>query len=556
MADELPPPEHKPAPVSILTTLSLLPSGKTKGEDLTLAELGIYLGQHYNTEEEKSRNQRHTLRDQLYRDGGVRHMEGVIDKLFKDPDVQRLRKEVVPFARFNNVIKRIVNEMSTVYSEPALRVVGETQATIDKVLAETDAAAASDTDEIPTAETPNNDKYQALLDAVCMDERMVEVGRLLNLHRALLVGFRVRQHPDGTREPTVDIATPANVRAIVHPNDASLVIGWLVRTAHKSARGASIDVPCWTLWTDYEAVSLREDMSTIPNTWAPHGLGVCPWVPVSLGPPSSGFWPGEDGEDLVAGAVTVWLENILLIKESKSATKQTLISGDGTALARGQAIDTERVGELADGQSATTVDMSMDLELFKGASTHVLNNLALNYGLMPAVTNGQHAESAEARELQMLPLRAIRRRQQTPLRRFELRFARVEAAVCKVDLPEYAFEVIDHRIEFAESETPLDPIAEQTLFEQRRAAGLDNTVDMIARKRPGLSESGAWDILDRNIVVETKRNEKMRPLMRISGSMGAKTPSGNDEGDGGGSAPPVPPPAPPPTTSPEPLLAK
>jgi hypothetical protein len=101
------------------------------------------------------------------------------------------------------------------------------------------------------------------------------------------------------------------------------------------------------------------------------------------------------------------------------------------------------------------------------------------------------------------------------------------SAVLTVDLPAMSFVIEDWRIEFAESETPLDPIAEQDLFEKRRAAGLDNTVDMIVRKRPGLTEDGAWEIVDHNIAVETKRNAKMRPLMAISGSMGASTPDGN-----------------------------
>lgn len=517
---------QKPKTVSILKTLAVLPSG-TQGPDLDAAELSQYLNEHYKTSVEEDRNAHHRLRDELYRDGGIAHMNSVIDRLFKDTTVRDLRKAVVPLARFNNVIKRIVNEMSTVYSEPARRVVGETTETEAAQLAQVDAVMNDGADPASIQiETPNNDAYQAVLEAVCMDERMVEVGRLLNLHRALLVGFRVRMKPNGEREPTIDIATPANVRAITHPNDESLVIGWLIKTCHKTARDSQ-EVPVWMLWTDHESIALRDDLSVIPGSWQEHGLGVCPWVPVTLGPPSSGFWPGSEGADLVAGQETIWLEGVLLIKESKSATKQTIIQGDGTNMARGQTLDTEAPAELADGQSATTVDMSMDLDLFKGAASHVLDSLALNYGLLPAVARGQQAESAEARELQRLPLKEIRRRQQVPLRRFEFRFACVMSAVLAVDLPAMNFVVEDWRIEFAESETPLDPIAEQDLFEKRRAAGLDNTVDMIIRKRPGLDEDGAWEIVDHNITVETKRNAKMRPLMQISGSMGASTPDGN-----------------------------
>jgi hypothetical protein len=510
----------KPATVSILETLATLPSGARQAK-LDLSELSDYLATHYHTDAETQRNSRHALRDELYRDGGVAHMNSVIDKLFKDPTVKALRKDVVPFARFNNVIKRIVNEMSTVYSEPARRSVGETDATISAIASKAAEIAASDLD----VGAPNNEAYQRVLEAICMDERMVEVGRLLNLHRALLVGFRVRVMPNDERAPTIDIATPANVRAVTHPNDESLVIGWMIRCSYRTAR-VQDNTPAWTLWTDHESVHLNADMRVLPETYREHGLGVCPWVPVTLGPPLSGFWPGSEGEDLVAGHTTIWFENVLLIKESKSATKQTIITGDGTNTARGQSLDSEVQGELADGQSATTVDMSMDLDMFKGAASHVLDHLALNYGLLPAVTRGQHAESAEARELQMLPLKGIRRRQQTPLRRFERDFAIVMSAILEVDLPAMRFAIIDWLIEFAESETPLDPAADHDLFLKDRAAGLDNTIDRLMRKHPGLTEGRAWERVDRNIDVETERNRKMRPLMQISGSMGASTPEG------------------------------
>lgn len=523
MADDAP--DKKPKTVSILRTLAVMPSGAF-GPDIDTTELTDYLQSHYKSTAEDDRNAHHRLRDELYRDGGVRHMEGVIDRLFKDSTVRELRKAVVPLARFNNVIKRIVNEMSTVYSEPAKRSVGETEEGEKRQVEQVELVKVGAAPAESITPTPNDDAYQALLEAVCMDERMLEVGRLLNLHRALLVGFRVRMKPDGEREPLIDIATPANVRAITHPNDGSLVIGWIIRTDHKTAR-SSEEVPAWMLWTDHESIALRNDLSVIPGSWREHGLGVCPWVPVTLGPASSGFWPGSEGADLVAGHETIWLENILLIKESKSATKQTIVTGDGTNTARGQSSDTEVVGELADGQSATTVDMSMDLDLFKGAAAHVGVDLGLNYGLMPAVTQGQHAESAEARELQMLPLKAIRRRQQTPLRRFEKRFAYVMSAVLKVDLPAMFFEFIGWLIEFAESETPLDPTADHELFLKERAAGLDNTIAKLMRKYPGLTPERAWEMVLTNIAVELKRNLAMKPLMQISGSMGASTPDGN-----------------------------
>ncbi len=480
--------------VSILSIAALLPSGIPQSP-LSYDELGRWLAVNCGRDVDKDRNNRHALRDELYRDGGESHMASVIDQVFGDANVRLLRKKWIRYARFNNAIKRIVNELSTVYSEPAIRRV-------------TDDAS--------------NERYQLILDAVRMDERMVEVNRMLNLHRALLVGFRVRKRPDDTREPVLDVATPANVRAVMHPNDDTEVIGWMIRTSYRTARRQMND-PKWTLWTDHESVQLRDDLSVIGDTYQVHNLGVCPWVSVTLGPPASGFWPGNEGEDLTAAHVAIWFQNILTLKESKSATKMPIITGDGTTMARGQGADSESPMELADGQSITTVDMSMDLEMFRDNTDHILRHTAANYGISPALIEHQGVQSAEARELMRMPLRELRRQQQVPFRRFESRLAAVMSAIVAVDMPDSTFDVTGWRMEFEASETPLDPLSEMTLFERRRTAGLDNTAAMLMRQRPGLTEADALEMIENNVLVETERNRLMRPLMAINGEMGGNS---------------------------------
>jgi len=483
--------------ISIFQALAVLPSG-TLGSPLTHDELSRYLGEHYGTESEKQRNARHCLRDELYRDGGVHHMKNFINRIFTDPTVRDLRQKFVEYARFNNPTKRIVNEVSTVYSEPAKRFVQN-----------------------------DNDAYQALLNLVRMDERAIEIDRLLTLHGALLVGFRVGERPDGTRYPWIDVATPSNVRAVMHPNDDSQVIGWLVRCSYKTARSLGPNTPVWTLWTDYESMYLRDDFTIIGDSVIEHGLGVCPWVPVTLAPPGPGFWPGDYGEDIAAAHVAIWFQNILTLKESKSATKQTIVSGDGTATARGQALDSEVVGELADGQSATTVDMSMDLSMFRDNADHILYNVGYNHGLPPSLLEHQSATSADARELQRIPLKEIRRRRQVPLRIFEESFALVMSVVCAFDLPEYAFDPVGWRLEFMEAETPLNPSDEFDLFLRRRQAGLTSTQRFLMEKSPGMTEDEAQAFIADNVADETERVFLMRDLMAMSGALGANAPVDN-----------------------------
>jgi len=486
--------------VSIFEILATLPSGLI-GSPLDGDDLARYLREEVGTDLEKQRNARHILRDELYRDGGVEHMKGVIDQVFTDPDVRRLRKDWIRYARFSNPLRRVVNELSTVYSEPARR-----------------SVAASD------------DAYQSVLDAVRVDEVMFQIGRMLNLHRSLLVGFRVKQRAGGELVPSIDVATPGHVRAVLHPNDASEVVGWLVEASYRPARH-QLDVPAWTLWSDHERAHLRADFSPIPGSHVEHGLGVCPWVPVTLGPPGAGFWPGEEGEDLVAAHISIWLSGVFLLKESKSATKQSVIQGDTTSAARGQAADSEVPIEIGDGTAISTVDMSMDLDMFRKTSDHILEHVAQNYGMSASLINHEGVQSAEARELMRVPLRELRLQQQVPLRRFEERLAKVMAAVLRADMPAMAFSPDGWRIEFGEAQTPLSGNEAMDVFLKERTAGTTNTIAFIQRRRPGMTAPEAEAEMLSNIAVETKRVQAMRELMSLSGALGSSAPDAQADED-------------------------
>ena len=107
--------------MSIAQALAVLPDGTPSPVPLSPSEVGRYLAENYGTDAERCRRERHARRNTLYRDGGCEYMKGVIDRVFKDPVVKELRKEWVEHARFSNSLKRIVNEVSTVYAEPAAR---------------------------------------------------------------------------------------------------------------------------------------------------------------------------------------------------------------------------------------------------------------------------------------------------------------------------------------------------------------------------------------------------------------------------------------------------
>jgi len=478
--------------VSILDALAVTPTGEPAMR-LSIAEFGRYLAETADTKDDKDREARHMRRDDIYSDGGVEHLEALIEAVFKDPRVRQLRKEWAPYTRFNNALKRIINEISTLYAEPAQRRVNGDE---------------------------NNAAYRSLLERLQFDAVAQQINRLFNLHRVLLVGFRVRRRPDDTREPVVDVVTPRSFRVVVHPNDATMVLGYLIRTSTRAARGRGGKEPAWVFWGEHECGQFTAEFSPIEGTWKDHGFGVCPYVHIARGVGRTGFWPGEEGEDLVAAAVAIWFAGILLLKETKSATKQTIVAGDVGSAIRDQPADSEVPSQIPDGVAVNTVDMSMDLTMFRDTIDHILESVANAYGMSAALVKHQGTQSADARELMRVPLRELRREQQPLFRLFERRFAEVMAAVLKVDAPDLKFETEGWAMDFGEVQTPLMPNEELDLFLKKRAAGLDSTIEFVMRHDPDKTRDQAMAFVLANIDDETWRVREMRELQALSGAMG------------------------------------
>ena len=482
---------------SIREILATLPDG-TMRSPLDDAELAKYLSDNYDTDAEKDRNARHARRDLFYRDGGVEVMKGVIDDVFTDPNVRELRKKWVEYARFGNDVKRIINEVSTVYTEPAARSVG--------------------------GGDDNEQRYRALTSSLMLDERLDHVNRLANLHYAVLVGPRVREDLDGNREMVLDIATPAVTRAVMHPIDTTLVVGWLIRCSYKVARSWEAKPIAWQLWSAHEVIDLDAKFVPIGDDRL-HGLGMNRWVPLSLSPTETpGFWAGDEGEDLIAAAVAMWMARILMLKEVKSATKITMLSGDVAAEARGGTVDSEVARTVPEGVTATTVDMSMDTDIFVKADDHILQRVANSRGL--SVSAMRHdMQSAEARQAMLEPLRLLRVKQTKFLRGFEARLAKVMSAVAKKDAANLAFEIVEWREDFGEVQALTTKKQLMDEFQQAQSIGIDNVIAFYMRLNPDVTDPQvARDAILHNIEIRTWFVEESQDFMAASGASAQQSP--------------------------------
>lgn len=483
--------------VPLTEALTRLPDDGGPGQAFSLPELGAYLrdpsGANLLADEEKERNARHARRDRLYMDGGHGDMRAHLFEMFDERIAKKLEKRI-HVAAFSNALKRIVGELSTVYAKPARRYVssGAAQAELDKIVSDLD-----------------------------LDAQLAHVNAMLNLHRALLVGPRVRVNPDGSRELVLDIATPSIVRAVPNPLDTTQILAWLIRVDMPLARNPYDRRPEWALWSDHECGYLDERLEPIAGTWKPHGLGLNRWVPLSYSANAiPRFWPGCEGEDLVAAQMTMWLCAILMIKETQATTRAPVINGDISTAARGQAADSDGPIHLPDGSSITSIELGTNPETFITAGDHALSRTGNSYGLAMDLMTHQGAQSAEARDILLAPVRERREKQIHIMRRFESRLWTVIARVLQRDMGE-TLDVSGFRMNFAEAQTLLSKKERLEVFEKERALGLTNTVDFLKSEDPDIDDDGAWDLMARNVMVETTRNVMMRPLQAVAGSMGA-----------------------------------
>ena len=461
------------------------------GSQASWTYVGEFLRDQYiKSHEAMARRAEAKKREAYFEGGGDEHIKRFIYLAFEDVLVRRLRADLVGQAKWNNVLRRVSHELATVYSEPAKRKIAD------------DA------------------KYQEFLELLDIDTVMREVDQKLVVHNDVWVQYRVRKE---TREPVIDVVTPAMFWAVAHPNDATHLMAIVL---DQSPPRVTRVTPCYRVWTADETFQLDSECRVIVSTVEENSLKRLPGVLASTRPPTAKgqLLDESPASDLTAAHETIWFQNVLLIKESKSANKQTYASGDVSSAAMGQSSDTERETILPEGVTVQAVDRGMDLKQFRDNADHILERAAANHGLPPSVLHQQGASSGAEIHLRRIPLRELRRKRIPIMRRLERSLAEIQSLINANDLPEYAFAFAGWGIDFGEVQQPLTESEADAVFEERRRLGLTNTLDELIRRNPDLrNRDEAKRVLDENIALETARIAEMKNMLAMSGSMGAST---------------------------------
>ena len=459
-------------------------------------------------------------RDEYYEGRGEPYMKKMLARLFSMEYVRKLREDVLSESKWDNVIARVVNEIATVYSEPAVRSIGAA------------------------------DVGKRFLELVHQDEAMRALDQKLELHEDVWVQYRVRQLPDGTREPVIDVVSPALFWAVSYPQDKTSLAAVLLEQAPPG--NATSDAPHYRLWTDDETLVLDKELRLVSREAWP--LGRMPGFICTLRPPSTKgrILALSPCADLVAAHEAVWFQNTTLFKESKSATKQTAYTGDMSGTPMGQPSDTEADLHLGEGVTATTLDRGMDQSQFRDNADHIRGRAGANHGLPPSVMDHHDASSGAEIHLRRIPLRELRKKRIPVLRAAERTLAVIQAGVNAVDLPEFPIPLENFGIDYGEIQEPLSAMDALQVYETERRLVLSDPIAQERERNPDLrSDAEAWKAITKRVLNQMALLEMTQEMSRMNGSSsstpGDKTPEQNGadgQAAANGKGPPPTPPQP------------
>lgn len=479
-------------PVGGIRTWLAERSDGTFGDDLDWDEVAAWIRKKHFTDLENKRRATARKHHEFFIGQGEEYMQQLIEKVHTDKQVIELRKQWVEVANHVNPLRRLYKMLSVTYALPAKRSVEDEE---------------------------GNKRYEALVLASRQHEVAQNWCMWGNFHKQLIVGMRIRTNTQGKKEPKIDVIPPSQFWALASPVDATKLLALGMELDTDLPRRPA-DIPKWFVMTDQEQFYMTETGFIIkPSIVEAHGWARMPYLLLSVDPPLDGLIDKGAGKNAVAAHQAIWFQHVLLEKESKSATKIPVIAGDITNIALRQAIDTEIPFVASDGTIVSAIDMGMDLDQFRDNANYLYEGAAADHNLPPQLLHHAGVQSAQARELMRAPLKEERLNQEVYWRAFEHEFAEIQSMVTKRQMSKYAFDVENHRVDFAGFVTALDPKTDVEVFEHKRRLGLDNTIAQLIKQNPDLDEEGALQQLVVNIKVEEARVKLMRDLIRLNSGM-------------------------------------
>jgi len=450
--------------------LGTLPSGAIAR--LSDDELTKYLRENYiDNDAERARRKKMRMRVDLYHDRGEAQINAMLDKVFKNELVRSLRKQFVEIASFQNLTKRIIREISSVYSEPATRRV---------------------------ASNAMNMRYKELQNDIRMDRRLRLANQMLNLCNEVVVWFDVSMG-----KPVLRIVTPDNFHAIAHPLDPTMLVGLIF----DRPMGGYIVV------SDSDIMHLDKAGRMLSGGRKSHGLSRMPMVMAHRAEPTESLLNSHTGSDIINAHQALALINTMMLKHQKSGTKQAVATGDVSDMALSQPMEGEHLLQAPEGVTFSTLDLGANPDNYIKAARSVIKQISANYGIPESVFDMSYqATSGYEIELKRTGLKEVRRDQIMDWIPVERDLASIMAEVLTESKSERAFNTFGWSLAFGEVETPQEPMAKLVYWEKKRSMGLMNTEDMLLELNRDMTPKEAEEQIALNAIVESRRVDLYRKL--------------------------------------------
>ncbi|MCK4759653.1 MAG: hypothetical protein KAT69_06360 [Candidatus Aminicenantes bacterium] len=392
----------------------------------------------------------------IYMDDFKEIVERKISELFHPDTVKRLRYHV---NQSQNILKRVINEISTIYK-------GEAQRALD----------------------PESVRYDEIKKLNNLDIIGKKVNRYTNLLNETLVkvGFR-----DG--RIAYDIITPNICTVIQNEQDPTKADAIIYTVTQANTRGSTkIRYHYWSLDGDYlifdesfrivgkiyDSDDRTGELRPYPYIDPDTKRYILPFVISHKQAPDSAFWDQDSGRDLYNAAIMTAIKMTLFDYYFKVGSfKQIYLIGDESDMPGDQVLDPLTVLRgTGEGAAIGVLDREVNMKQLQEAIIFQLNSIINNYGISADQWTLSIAEmSGIALRIRNMPLMEIREDQIPFYRQFERDLFKVTRIVNNAHLVGKAQvipEKAEFSVDFAEIVFPEDPIAALKHSTEQLKAGL------------------------------------------------------------------------------------
>ncbi len=414
----------------------------------------------------RARREEIAKRLRLYRDDAEYDFKEMISNIYEDAKYREKLYKLIPVACEQNVTRRIINEVASLYDKPAVRTLNG-----------------------------DGDKFRAEEKRVNLHEVTQGLHRLLYLCNEVLVwSFK------GANGSRLRVVTPDLFDPVPNPFDATAMAGALLDMAPATlATGeAKKKLPHFELWDDTYKYLLNANGDWVDENGTPasepiaHGKQRIPGVLLHKSEPNDTLLDCRPGRDIISAHLGVTLINIMIMRLSKSqGERQPILQGNLANVAAGQSMDGETPIVLPPEVIATMLETKTDPDHYLKVKREKLTSVAQTYGMSyEQLTYQETSDTTSGKGYQ------VRREKLTELRSEQRRRALInEAEVVRL----LGFDPDGMKVDHSEQAIPQDAMEEVGLLELKMKKGLDSPIAYLKRKDPDLDDEGALKLLKANL---------------------------------------------------------